>query len=102
MAVDKSYKVGQAQNNKLLESLENYLKEKFPVAEITHFWGGQNYKSADLSIGRKSINKNEFIATGFSTDGLIYGSLAGKIISDLITERKNEYGKSFIQENSTE
>ncbi len=116
VAVGKSYKVGQAQNNKeLLESLENYLKEKFPVAEITHFWGGQNYKPADLlpSIGRKSINKNEFIATGFSTDGLIYGSLAGKIISDLITEQKNEYeevfnplrvnpiksGKSFIQEN---
>ncbi|MBZ9730630.1 FAD-dependent oxidoreductase [Salegentibacter sp. JZCK2] len=98
MAVGKSYKVGQSQNNsELLESLESYLKEKFSVKEITHFWGGQNYKPADLlpSIGRKSEGENEFIATGFSTDGLIYGSLAGKIITDLITGNKNEFEEVF-------
>ena len=116
MAVGKSYKVGQSENNSaLMDSLVKYLEEKFPVEKLTHFWGGQNYKPADLlpSIGRKSIHKDEFIATGFSTDGLIYGSLAGKIITDLITNKKNEYedvfdplrvnpvksSKSFIREN---
>ncbi|PKD20368.1 hypothetical protein APR41_13900 [Salegentibacter salinarum] len=116
MAVGKSYKVGQSDNNsELMDSLVKYLQGKFPVEKLTHFWGGQNYKPADLlpSIGRKSMNKDEFIATGFSTDGLIYGSLAGKIITDLITGKVNEYeelfnplrvnpvksSKSFIKEN---
>ncbi|TDN95012.1 glycine/D-amino acid oxidase-like deaminating enzyme [Salegentibacter sp. 24] len=98
VAVGKSFKVGQSQHNKdLLESLEAYLKEKFPVKEVTHYWGGQNYKPADLLpfIGRKSPGANEYIATGFSTDGLVYGTLAGKIITDLITGNKNQYEDVF-------
>ena len=56
-------------------------------------WGGQNYKPADMLpyIGKKKSNSRQYIATGFSTDGLVYGSLAALILSDEIIGRKNVF-----------
>jgi len=46
-------------------------------------------------IGRKSSGSNQFVATGFSTDGLVYGTLAGMIISDAINGEENAYSEIF-------
>ena len=98
ICVGSMHKVGQAEDNtKNIKELEYFVRRHFDVEKITHQWGGQNYKPADLLpyIGQKSSGSKEYVATGFSTDGLVYGTLAAKLLSDEITEIKNEYSDIF-------
>lgn len=116
ICVGAVHKVGHTKNNNgnILELID-YLKTHFNIQKITHQWGGQNYKPADLLpyIGQKNKNSNEYIATGFSTDGLVYGSLSAQILTGEISGNPNVYkeiykayrhqplkaGKRFIKEN---
>ncbi len=98
IVVGQPHQVGQKEeNHENIENLEKFLKNHFDVAEITHRWGGQNYKPADdiPYIGRKSKGSSVFIATGFSTDGLTYGTLSAMIIRDIIIGTENEYTQLF-------
>lgn len=116
IAVGSMHKVGQAENNKdHVRELKSFLKRYFDIEKFTHQWGGQNYKPADLLpyIGRLKQGSEQFVATGFSADGLVYGTLAATILSDLILNRENSYrdlykasrhrplkaGKKVISEN---
>lgn len=101
IVVGKPHKVGQAKDNSAhTEALEAFARKHFDVNEIVYRWGGQHYRPADLLpyIGRRNSGSNVFIASGYSTDGLVYGTLAGKIISDEICEVSNEWADLF---NST-
>ena len=98
IVVGQPHPVGQKENNQEnINNLETFLKEKFDVSEITHRWGGQNYKPADglPYIGRRSKNSNVFIATGFSTDGLTYGTLSAMIIRDMLVGIETPYTELF-------
>ncbi|HEX8562986.1 MAG TPA: FAD-dependent oxidoreductase [Flavobacterium sp.] len=98
IVVGQPHQVGQKENNyENIETLEKFLREHFDVSEITNRWGGQNYKPADglPYIGRKSKGSNIFIATGFSTDGLTYGTLSAMIIRDMLQDRETPYTRLF-------
>ncbi|HEX7028893.1 MAG TPA: FAD-dependent oxidoreductase [Gammaproteobacteria bacterium] len=98
IVVGQPHKVGQAQNNKqCLANLEKFAGRHFPVTEVVYRWGGQHYRPADMLpyIGRTDRGSNVFIATGYSTDGLVYGSLAGSILADLVAERTNPWTELF-------
>lgn len=98
LCIGKPHKVGQAEDNeKHIKELIQFLEQKFQVTEVTHKWGGQHYKPADYLpyIGRKSDDSNQLVATGFSTDGLIYGTLSGILLSDLIAGKENIYSEMF-------
>lgn len=98
ICVGSMHKVGQAIDNRTnIQELKDFMRQHFKVEQVTHEWGGQNYKSADMLpyIGQMTSRKNEFIATGFSTDGLVYGTFAAKIISDKIMEIHNPFSKIF-------
>lgn len=98
IAVGEPHKVGQSgDNQKNIENLEAFLREYFEVAEVTHRWGGQHYKPADKLpyIGRKNKDSRVFIATGFSTDGLVYGTLAAMLIRDQIINKDNIYSAIY-------
>lgn len=98
ICVGNMHKVGQAEDNREnVKELEEFVSSHFKVDTITHSWGGQNYKPADLLpyIGRKSKGSKQFVATGFSTDGLVYGTLAAKIITDEISEIQNQFSDLF-------
>lgn len=98
MAIGQPHKVGQAENNEEhIKKLEEFLGNHFDIGEITHRWGGQHYRPADNLpyIGRKSENSKIFLATGFSTDGLVYGTLSAMIISDEIAGKDNLYSEMY-------
>lgn len=98
ICVGSMHKVGQEDDNsKNIQDLIDFVHKHFDVAEVTHEWGGQNYKSADLLpyIGEKTSGSKEYVATGYSTDGLVYGTLAAKIISDDIAGVENKYSEIF-------
>lgn len=92
IAISESHKVGHGDSTEHLEKLEQFARENFEVEEVTHKWGGQHYRPADYVpyIGRKTPNSNVFVSTGFSTHGLVYGVVGAKLITDLITGKKNE------------
>ncbi|HEY3486624.1 MAG TPA: FAD-dependent oxidoreductase, partial [Gammaproteobacteria bacterium] len=117
IVVGRPHKVGQKKDNQeCLLQLERFAEENFPVAEVAFRWGGQHYRPADLLpyIGRTDKDSNIFIATGFSTDGLLYGALAGNMIANMIQGKINPWeelfdpsrrqplkaAKNFIKENA--
>ena len=98
IAVGQAHKVGQAEDNKeQIQNLIHFLEQHFDLGEITHRWGGQHYRPSDKLpyIGRKSKNSRILLATGFSTDGLTYGTLSAMLITDLITGKENPYQKMY-------
>ncbi len=98
ICVGSMHKVGQAKNNQEhIDELIAFVKRYYNVAEITHAWGAQNYKPADLLpyIGVKSEGSKQYIATGFSADGLIYGVTAAMILVDQIAGEQNPYSELY-------
>lgn len=98
IVVGQPHKVGQAKNNKdCIASLEAFASNHFEVVEVIYRWGGQHYRPADLLpyIGRTDKDKNIFIASGYSTDGLVYGTLAGSIVADLVMGKANEWAELY-------
>jgi glycine/D-amino acid oxidase-like deaminating enzyme/nitrite reductase/ring-hydroxylating ferredoxin subunit len=67
------------------ETLEMYLRNHYQVESIDYRWSNQYYEPADgLPYIGKNNKGNEYIATGFSGDGLTNGTIAGYIISQEI------------------
>src|SRR5690606_30939267 len=77
-----AYKTGQEDAVANLDRLEAATRTYFDGCDITFCWSAQNYRAADdlPYIGRDASGC--FIATGFQTDGLVYGTLAASIIAE--------------------
>lgn len=74
------------------QEMEKFLRDHFPVSEVAYRWSAQHFQSADdvPYIGLASrFAKHTYLATGYFADGLVYGTIAGKIIGDLILEKNN-------------
>lgn len=98
IVVGEPHKTGQSSENKQhIENLENFAKKFFDIRNVEYRWGGQHYRPADLLpyIGPGKKDSREYIATGYSTDGLVYGTLAGMIISDQITGQENKWSEFY-------
>ncbi len=98
VVVGYPHKVGQQENNQeCFRSLESFAKEHFDISEISFRWGGQHYRPADHLpyIGKESKDSNVYLATGFSTDGLVYGALSARIISELIQDKESAAAHLF-------
>lgn len=94
LVIGEMHKTGeQAGSEGRYEKIEQYARRHFDVGEVTHRWSAQNYKAADCLpyIGRPWLSKNLYTATGFATDGLVYGTLAAMMISSQIAGDTNEW-----------
>ncbi|MFC4873146.1 FAD-dependent oxidoreductase [Negadavirga shengliensis] len=80
-------------NSDRINNLQVYLKNHFDIDQFECLWAGQNYKPADHLpyIGTSLTESNIYIATGFSADGLVYGTVAGTLIADMIMGNPNPY-----------
>jgi glycine/D-amino acid oxidase-like deaminating enzyme/nitrite reductase/ring-hydroxylating ferredoxin subunit len=90
--------VGQRQLSQMhFDKLETYARTYFPVEEVAYAWAAQNYRPADLLpyIGTGFMENNVYIATGFAADGLVWGTVAAMIISDLIQGKANPWAKVY-------
>lgn len=97
MCLGEPHKVGQdSDNDERLKRIETYMRSRFNVGEVQYFWGAQHYKSADKIpyIGTFG-NERVFLATGYSTDGLVYGTVAGLLICDLIQRTDNPWSEVY-------
>ena len=91
MVIGEKHKTGQHREDvDYFGKVEQFAQSHFRVPPMEYRWSAQNYRPADLLpfIGRSALG-NRYIATGFGTNGLLYGPLAAAIVTDLILGRKN-------------
>ncbi len=97
------HETGQANRENLSEEerykqLETWLHERFPQAEeVVYRWSGQVMEPVDdlAYIGKNPGDKNIYIVTGDSGNGMTHGTLAGILIPDLISGRENPWAKLY-------
>jgi glycine/D-amino acid oxidase-like deaminating enzyme/nitrite reductase/ring-hydroxylating ferredoxin subunit len=71
------------------------LKEIIPEAHVDHRWSGQIISTPD---GLPYIGENaehQFIATGFSGNGITFGTIAAMMARDWVTGKKNPWTDLF-------
>ncbi|RCH55203.1 oxidoreductase [Mucilaginibacter hurinus] len=94
----EDHKTGHDDPEKAFEELETYVRQHYKVTSVNHKWSSQYYVPADLLpfIGRLPMAANNvFAATGYNGNGMMFGTLAGKILADLIAGKQNPYAKLF-------
>lgn len=89
--------LGQNMNNeKNFDELLWHVRSNL-TKDIKYYWFNYDVMTPDSMpiIGHYQSDPNLFIGTGYNTWGMTNGSLAGKIISDLIQEKRNKYAHLF-------
>lgn len=99
MVAGSHHKTGQGSPMHVhYDEMEAFLRQHFNIAEVAYRWSAQHYQSADdvpyIGLASRSA-KHTYIATGYFADGLIYGTIAGIIISDIISEKNNTLSDTY-------
>jgi len=92
----EDHKTGQEDDGELrFQRLEAWARTRWPQTEEVVFkWSGQVLESQDYLgfIGRNPLDrKNVYIATGDSGMGMTHGTIAGILISDLLSGKENSW-----------
>ena len=92
----EDHKSGQKDDaNRRFAALERWTRARFPmIEEIEYRWSGEVMEPIDglAFIGRNPLDHdNVFIATGDSGNGMTHGTIAGMLLTDLITGRDNAW-----------
>lgn len=93
----KDHAVGHGDPRQSLQSLVQFTRDRFSFDEVLYNWSTQYYAPADSLpfIGKSPFHSHLYVATGFSGDGLVMGSLGGMIVSDAIAERGNPFARVY-------
>jgi glycine/D-amino acid oxidase-like deaminating enzyme len=81
-----------------MADLEKYIRKHFNVSSVKYKWSSQCYIPVDELpyIGQQPFTaKGIYCATGFNGNGMMLGSVAAKILSDLIISGKIIYKDLF-------
>jgi glycine/D-amino acid oxidase-like deaminating enzyme/nitrite reductase/ring-hydroxylating ferredoxin subunit len=99
LVLGEKHKTGQEKHNlENIENLKSYAASHFALTGEPAFqWGAQHYRSSDglPSIGRADTDGNLYFACGYSTDGLVYGTLAALILTDMINDKQNPFEELY-------
>jgi glycine/D-amino acid oxidase-like deaminating enzyme/nitrite reductase/ring-hydroxylating ferredoxin subunit len=91
----EDHKTGQEDDGaERFARLEAWTRERFPIGEVEFRWSGQVMEPVDGLgyIGRNPGDKEHvFVATGDSGHGMTHGTIAGLLLTDLISGRANEW-----------
>ena len=92
------HKTGHNDNTEqLFRELEAYIRTHFNVDSIAYKWSSQYFEPTDglPYIGLMPGDDDIYVATGYSGNGIIFGTLAGKILCEEITNHKSRYEQLF-------
>jgi len=99
----EDHKVGQAEDENIPEEerynkLTEWTQKRFPsMQSIQYKWSGQVMEAIDsiAFIGINPGEKNIYIVTGDSGNGITYGTLGGIILTDIIAGKQNPYQELY-------
>jgi glycine/D-amino acid oxidase-like deaminating enzyme/nitrite reductase/ring-hydroxylating ferredoxin subunit len=101
----EDHKTGQAEDcAQRFVKLERWARDRFPfIGEITDRWSGQVMEAVDgvAYIGRNPGDKNVYVVTGDSGNGITHGTIAGLLIGDLLAGRENPWAKLYDPSRKT-
>ena len=92
----EDHKTGQtADTTACYRRVESRLRSMVDDLEVTHRWSGQVIETPDglPYIGRSA--EHQYSATGYSGNGMTFGTLAGMMTADAILERRNPWTELF-------
>jgi len=92
------HKTGHGDPEKAFAALEKYIRDYYAVSSIKYKWSSQYYVPADglPYIGQMPLaDRGIYCATGYNGNGMMLGSVAGQILSDLVAGRGSKYEKLF-------
>jgi glycine/D-amino acid oxidase-like deaminating enzyme/nitrite reductase/ring-hydroxylating ferredoxin subunit len=76
------------------DDLEEWARQRFPMIDrIDYRWSGQVFEPVDslAIIGQSPGDKNIYLATGDSGNGITHGTIAGILLPDLILGKYNPW-----------
>jgi len=92
----EDHKTGQVVDTQLCyEKLQRSLGKIAPDAKIDHRWSGQVIETNDGLPFIGESDPGQFIATGFSGNGMTFGTLAAMMASDWVAQKKNPWRDLF-------
>ena len=94
----EDHKTGQgADERDAMIRLERYLIERFPDHTIERAWSAEFFESADHLpfIGRVPLSDHLYIGTGYSGTGLTFGTVAGRVLAEVVMGRSSSLAKIF-------
>ncbi len=82
---------------KHFEDLMQYVDDNFKYKEVVAKWSSQYYQSADglPYIGKMPGEENIYISTGFTGNGMTFGTMTSLVIPDLLEGKETELSKLF-------
>ncbi len=90
------HKTGQAKDTiQRFGALEKKLRQVLPDAMVDRRWSGQVIESHDGLPLIGETTARQFVATGYSGNGITFGTLAAMLIRDAIVGRRNRWSKLF-------
>jgi glycine/D-amino acid oxidase-like deaminating enzyme/nitrite reductase/ring-hydroxylating ferredoxin subunit len=102
----EDHKSGQADDTtERYTRLETWARERFPSAgPVEYVWAGQVMETIDglAFIGRNPFDdEHSYVVTGDSGMGMTHGTIAGILLTDLITGRPNPWAKLYDPSRKT-
>lgn len=98
LAGGEDHKTGHNDPEKAFSALERFVRKNYSVSSVRYKWSSQYYIPSDgfPYIGQMpGVAKGIYCATGYNGNGMMLGSIAGKILSDLVNGRKSKYEAVF-------
>ena len=79
------------------ESLIAYARQRYPMGPVKYRWSGQIIEPVDglPFIGPNTGSSHVFVATGYSGNGITYGTLAGMMFADHASGRTSPYATLY-------
>jgi glycine/D-amino acid oxidase-like deaminating enzyme/nitrite reductase/ring-hydroxylating ferredoxin subunit len=92
----EDHKTGQVEDTRACYAhLEAALKDLVPEIEVTHRWSGQVIETNDGLPFIGETAERQFTATGFSGNGMTFGTVAAMMATDYVLGRSNPWRELF-------
>jgi glycine/D-amino acid oxidase-like deaminating enzyme/nitrite reductase/ring-hydroxylating ferredoxin subunit len=92
----EDHKTGQAEHTtQCFARLEQRVKQLLPGISVTHRWSGQVIETNDGLPYIGETAERQYVATGFSGNGMTFGTLSALMFADHVTGHQNPWAELF-------
>jgi Rieske Fe-S protein len=94
----EDHRTGQETNtDERYERLTKYTHQRFGNVPVRYRWSGQIIEPVDglPYIGRNAASTHVYVATGYSGNGMTFGTLGGQMVTDLICGVASPYEQIY-------
>ncbi|HTE02485.1 MAG TPA: FAD-dependent oxidoreductase [Mucilaginibacter sp.] len=98
IAGGQDHKTSHEDAEKAFAELEKYIRKYYQVSSVKYKWSSQYYVPVDglPYVGQMPFAADGvYCATGYNGNGMMLGSVSGKLLSDLVRNRPNPYADLF-------